>query len=816
MKYAILLRKLIIGGDLYYQGVCKIKGYINDDDKLSVINDDESLEKDESDDLENESYNELYSDNDLENYSFLEIPEQSYNLVPDDLINTGLFFKDVGEKSFENVEEAFERENVRVAFYREYRDFDLLPEYDLDILVNDARDNLKKKIKGNDELIENILGKIYHNQTFLNSDMNGREFLKYKANALIIGPHGTGKSLITDGLLESFAPIPVISLKLTGDINNDLNTMMQHLIVKADGNVLLAQKGIVIFDSFTEEKKNISDDGENSYLEELKYIISNQTMHRQGSGEVIFDCRGITNIVMYPCDYLASDIKNGIYYNKVSFDTLSSLGFDIHTVYDLFNEEILYMKEIDYELAEDILNDQEISPFYKIKKALEDNGKTVKITQGFIETLINKGLDIDEGFQGIMRILNYVTQKKNVKDKNIIFSEEDIENLKIGSSSYESFDDVEINNKPKKIINEDKSGLRVNVKKRTINSLRVLDVVKLITNKIKGQDEQVFMIVNSFFDEVLNRYKNLTHEEFRDLKSGVLIIGASGVGKTAIIENLASIFDLPFVREDATRYSGTGIVGDSVEDMFKDLTQRAHGNKEKAEYGMICIDEIDKLAANMGERTNIGGDVQNALLTPLEGNVITIKPGHYEMMPSYEFDTSKVIFFACGAFEGIDKIVKQRVNKVKTGGKMGFSSENAPYINQTITSDDINKYGIIRQLAARFPTVVTLNNLNEEKLLEIINSSKGFVNLKRKSLKQEGLTIELSEGFKKQLAHLALLDKKGARSIKTIYKTILDKIAMKTINQDVEKVILDENAFDDINTAKFVKRKKRGEVSKTF
>ena len=243
------------------------------------------------------------------------------------------------------------------------------------------------------------------------------------------------------------------------------------------------------------------------------------------------------------------------------------------------------------------------------------------------------------------------------------------------------------------------------------------------------------------------------------------------------------------------------------DDMLKQLVEKAHGNRHEAENGILFIDEFDKLGANAGNNVDIGGDVQRALLTLLEGSKVLITPSMKEKFDAFEFDTTNLIIYAGGAFDGIDKIVENRIRKATTG-KIGFQKEEKKEINKKITPDDISEYGIDKQVSRRLPNVVHLNNLDESTLLEIINSEEGFVNLSRKSYEFEGIKINLSDSFKESLAHKSKLDNKGASSIKTIFSELLDEIDMNRATNDIEEVILDENSLDNPKSITYVKRKK--------
>ena len=788
--YAILLRKLEIDGEIYYQGVKKITGCINDNNELKIDGEDLAVPL-------------VATEDDISTYSYYEADADLLSGVPDNLLDTNFFLK-IEDGELSEIDSMFETEKVKLAFYNVFHDFNIIPDYDINSIIVNAKKNMKEKIIGQDNVIDNILSKIYHNQLFMSSDITNEDVLKYKTNALIMGPHGTGKSLIKEQLLKELDPIPVIEYELTGDVQDDVNNILKLLIRAANGNISLAKRGIVIFDSMKENSDYISDTGENLYLKELKQVLNQKKLRSAETGEVLFDCSMLTYILMLDIDYEHEEKEDAKpYYSRISMGELMEFGLDIYLLYDVFNEEIIYMNEMNYDLAKKILKDSNISPLIKIKKALEKTGKKVYFESKFVDKLINQGLDLDEGFQGILRLLNYVTQRKNIENKEIRFTLNDLDKLKVGTASVEDeFEDekMEKNNSLNEVLD-------INVEKRTINGLTVSDAVKKVTKKIKGQDEQVFRIVNSLYKQIMDQNKDFDTEQLKDLKASVLLMGGTGVGKTAILEKIATIFNIPFIRADSTKYSGTGIMGGDVEDILKDLVTKAKGDRKLAERGIVYIDEIDKLALNKGSNVNIGGDVQRSFLTLVEGAKVPIKPGFTETFESYEFDTTNVIFFAGGAFDGIDQIVKKRVLKEK-GGKIGFTNDKLPEINESVTTDDISEYGLDRQLAGRFPKVVSLNNLDENILLEIINSDEGFVNLNRDSYRFEGVKLTLSPEFRKSLARKAFLDKKGARSIKTIFSQLLDQIDMDRINGDIEEVILDEQSLDNPKQITYVKKKK--------
>ena len=592
MKYALLMRKLIINGNTYYQVLDKVICEGIEFDYINVLEGEPNYV--------NLKFDSIYHI-DSKEIGYFEIDEEFYNQYEN---NASTFFKKVNN-GIESIQDANEEINVLYEFFKTFKDFPIIPDYNIYELIKKLEFDLKRKLIGQDEAIFKFISKLYNNQMFFESDIDYSEMYKNKSNILLMGPIGTGKTSIKEILKDNLSPIPIIEHKITGNFEKDIFQIIKKLIISANENMFLAERGIVIFDGLDSLSGKIVDMDNmsvNIYLETLERILKTTKIYaRMSDGDVLeFNYSLVTNICIIDIDYdYDSSIKkkDECFYSRISPDTLMELGITPDLLIDSFDDEIIFMNEMTKELAIRILKDKNISPLYILKRSLESKGKTVKISKDFAEELIDFGLDLNEGFTGITRALKYVLQSKNIDSKVITFKADDFCDLKIGTTymiindSSTSYNKSNDRKKSKKI----DDFLDVDIKKRTINKLTKKQTVERIKEKIKGQDEHVFNVVNTFYEFVFNK-RTLSDIEFKEVKDNILLIGGTGVGKTAIIETLARIFSIPYKRVDATNYSSTGLVGNDVDSILKELVDSCGGDPRKAEHAIVFLDDFDKIA----------------------------------------------------------------------------------------------------------------------------------------------------------------------------------------------------------------------------
>jgi ATP-dependent Clp protease ATP-binding subunit ClpX len=319
-----------------------------------------------------------------------------------------------------------------------------------------------------------------------------------------------------------------------------------------------------------------------------------------------------------------------------------------------------------------------------------------------------------------------------------------------------------------------------------------------------GQDEAKVALSVA----VYNHYKRLryrqTHASKDDVeveKSNLLLVGPTGSGKTLLAQTMARFLDVPFTIADATVLTEAGYVGEDVENIIVRLLQAADYDVAKAERGIIFVDEIDKIArktANPSITRDVSGEgVQQGLLKILEGTVAAVPPKGGRKHPEQalvQVNTKNILFICGGAFETLDKIIAQRVNK----GGMGFGADIRSEKDNTLSElfkqlepDDLIKFGLIPEIVGRLPIAVALEELDESALLNILTQPKNALVKQFKSLfAMDGIELEFSEDALKEIVHETMTRKTGARGLRSVMERTLQKAMFTMPGSDVKKLVI--------------------------
>lgn len=693
-------------------------------------------------------------------------------------------------------------------FFQRFKDFPLIRKNDFNVSKLTKLSN--QELSFQKESIRDVLNILKSNLDVLDSDISDAKKCKLKHNIIMYGPAGFGKKTFVNTIINNTS-VPVAALSLVGNPEVNLRQLIGELSMASMGNLKQIEHGIVFIrdniDSLDEELSNDEDGEYDNPYDIIEALMNHQAVVLGENHEVTIDLTKITYVLLK--DTPTNNPEN-----------LADDGMT-QELYDMFEDIICFNRLTKEQIKEVILNNPE-NPLNLYQDICKQMGKELVIADNFLDLLIDRAY---YGIGGIELINTYIetmiktrwNNKKIVLDEKAILNDvADYSYLEECIKSMEEDSLAKENSKEESESTTEENYESSKTKKIDLSKIREDYQSKLMKLReyVKGQDEP---LKNILYHAIINdafQNSSLPSNMKKERINHMLIRGGTGTGKSYITGLIAkSLNNKPYTVVDCKRFTQAGYVGKSVDDILIQLYHLAGEDLEKAQKGIVVLDEFDKLARGADRQgTDVSqGAVQESLLKMLEGAVFDLEIKNGNLTKVINFDTNETSFIGVGAFEGLAKIKEARIKRGSKKQGIGFqnnSQEETQFVDQNYTLEDMQEFGMDSQLLRRMPFHCDLNKLTKEDYKDIMLNAKGSsFKIKCELIESFGVKITYDEEFIDAFSEMVSKLGFGVSGIAVLTERIFAAFETKLFDDNYQEIVLNKECVVDPSKVELILEK---------